>query len=77
VGNNAQAIVRNPPIRESSLAGAICASPGFDVANIQVLPESIGTPVPEPTTWAMMLFEFGAIGLTMRRRRRVRLALVT
>ncbi len=25
--------------------------------------------VPEPSTWAMMLFGFGALGLTMRRRR--------
>ena len=25
--------------------------------------------VPEPTTWAMMVFAFGAIGWTMRRRR--------
>ncbi|NTZ43936.1 PEP-CTERM sorting domain-containing protein, partial [Altererythrobacter sp. SALINAS58] len=24
--------------------------------------------VPEPTTWAMMLFGFGAIGFAMRRR---------
>jgi choice-of-anchor C domain-containing protein len=37
-------------------------------------------PVPEPATWAMMLFGFGAIGFAMRRRkdpkgvRRVRLA---
>jgi hypothetical protein len=27
-------------------------------------------PVPEPTTWAMMLLGFGAIGLSMRHRRR-------
>ena len=27
------------------------------------------TAVPEPSTWMMMLFGFGAIGLTMRRRR--------
>ncbi|NTZ41676.1 PEP-CTERM sorting domain-containing protein, partial [Altererythrobacter sp. SALINAS58] len=25
--------------------------------------------VPEPTTWAMMLFGFGAIGFAMRRRK--------
>ena len=29
--------------------------------------------VPEPGTWAMMLLGFGAIGFTMRRRRRVHL----
>jgi len=27
-------------------------------------------PVPEPATWAMMLLGFGAIGLSMRHRRR-------
>jgi hypothetical protein len=26
-------------------------------------------PVPEPSTWAMMLFGFGALGFAMRRRR--------
>jgi len=30
--------------------------------------------VPEPATWAMMLLGFGAIGVSMRRRRRVPLA---
>jgi hypothetical protein len=30
--------------------------------------------VPEPATWAMMLLGFGAIGMTMRRRRRPALA---
>jgi len=32
--------------------------------------------VPEPATWAMMLFGFGAVGYTMRRRRRRRPALM-
>jgi hypothetical protein len=27
------------------------------------------SPVPEPSTWAMMLFGFGAVGFAMRRRR--------
>ena len=30
---------------------------------------SVGGAVPEPATWAMMLIGFGAIGLTLRRRR--------
>ena len=32
------------------------------------------SPVPEPETWAMMLLGFGAIGFSMRRRRRGPLA---
>lgn len=35
----------------------------FDVA-------SIGNPVPEPATWAMMILGFGLIGSAMRRRQR-------
>lgn len=31
----------------------------------------IGGAVPEPATWAMMLLGFGAVGFTLRRRRRV------
>ena len=31
---------------------------------------TIGSAVPEPSTWAMMLMGFGAVGLAMRRRRR-------
>ena len=33
-------------------------------------------PVPEPATWAMMLFGFGAVGYTLRRRRRTGIAQV-
>jgi hypothetical protein len=40
---------------------------------------AIGTPtnppvVPEPATWAMMLLGFGAVGFTIRRRRRTSIA---
>jgi hypothetical protein len=35
---------------------------------------SLTPAVPEPATWAMMLLGFGAIGVSMRRRRRVPLA---
>jgi hypothetical protein len=31
--------------------------------------EVVTPPVPEPSTWAMMLFGFGALGFAMRRRR--------
>lgn len=34
---------------------------------------TIRAPVPEPSTWAMMLVGFGAIGFGMRRRRAVRI----
>lgn len=37
---------------------------------VSVHPGSPG-PVPEPSTWAMMLLGFGGIGFAMRRRRRV------
>jgi hypothetical protein len=33
--------------------------------------QAVAAAVPEPGTWAMMLLGFGAIGATMRRRRRV------
>lgn len=39
-----------------------------------VLLSSVAYAVPEPATWAMMLIGFGAIGLTMRRRRKPVLA---
>ena len=38
------------------------------ITGITTQPPGIGG-VPEPTTWAMMLMGFGAIGYTMRRRR--------
>lgn len=33
--------------------------------------QPIGAAVPEPSTWAMMLFGFGAVGASLRRRRHV------
>ena len=39
------------------------------VDNVSIL-AAVGA-VPEPATWAMMLFGFGAVGITIRRRRRV------
>jgi len=35
----------------------------FEIDNIAI------NPVPEPATWAMMLFGFGAVGVAMRRRK--------
>ena len=46
-------------------------SPGIsDIRQIRVGPEVTTPPVPEPSTWAMMLFGFGALGFAMRRRRK-------
>ena len=45
-------------------------SPGFDLSFVQVLPGAFEA-ISEPTTWAMMLFGFGAVGLASRRRRRL------
>ena len=41
-------------------------SPGS--SNFVNATSSLVAPVPEPATWAMMLFGFGAIGFAMRRR---------
>ena len=38
----------------------------FETANF-----SVGSAVPEPATWAMMLVGFGAVGYAMRRRKKV------
>lgn len=40
---------------------------GFD--NLRFDVQSMGGAVPEPATWAMMLVGFGAMGVSMRRRR--------
>jgi hypothetical protein len=39
------------------------------ITGITTQPPGIGTGVPEPSTWAMMLIGFGSIGYAMRRRR--------
>lgn len=43
----------------------------FGIDNI-LLTSGLTSAVPEPSTWAMMLFGFGAIGWSMRRSRRVK-----
>lgn len=40
------------------------------ITGITTQPPGIGTGVPEPGTWGMMLMGFGAIGYAMRRRKR-------
>jgi hypothetical protein len=48
--------------------------PGGDVNNVQVfaMPETVtvGSAVPEPSTWAMMLVGFAGLGFAFRRSRR-------
>ena len=41
------------------------------VTNTTTGVRSILAPVPEPATWAMMLVGFGAMGVSLRRRRRI------
>ena len=52
---------------DPSIVGAIFRSGGisFEFENLAT------APVPEPTTWAMLLAGCGAMGIAMRRRRRV------
>ena len=38
-------------------------------SQLRITPSDVTAPVPEPGTWAMMLFGFGALGFAMRRRR--------
>ncbi|UUR07682.1 PEPxxWA-CTERM sorting domain-containing protein [Sphingomonas glaciei] len=47
------------------------ASAGGNFAFGMAIAPSISAAVPEPSTWAMMLIGFGAIGASMRRRRTV------
>ena len=58
-------------IRITSVAGAKASSPvTIDFEKQNSLTLASDTPVPEPATWAMMLIGFGAVGYSMRRRRR-------
>jgi hypothetical protein len=69
-GNQTEAST-NRRVTFTSDAGAIyglrlqSTSPAFEVDDI-----AVAQPVPEPATWAMMILGFGAIGGTLRTRRR-------
>jgi hypothetical protein len=54
------------------IAGGIL--PEQRTSNTLAFAQTPTSPVPEPTTWAMMLLGFGAIGFAMRRRRFAALA---
>ena len=53
--------------------GTCCESPANGSYQLQVSLEAPGVTgaVPEPATWAMMLIGFGAIGVSLRRRRKM------
>ncbi|NJC04478.1 hypothetical protein GGQ97_000271 [Sphingomonas kaistensis] len=63
----------------SATGGDLITSIAFDtngsgVADLrQVRLGGVAAAVPEPGTWALMLFGFGAVGVSMRRRRRTHL----
>ncbi|URD62154.1 PEPxxWA-CTERM sorting domain-containing protein [Sphingomonas sp. KRR8] len=47
---------------------------GTQIGVAQVNPITAAAAVPEPSTWALMLFGFGAAGVAIRRQRRMALA---
>jgi hypothetical protein len=60
-------------INGQSIAGLSFTVNGPGVSNvsqIRISPAAAEGAVPEPATWAMMLVGFGAVGFSMRRRRR-------
>ena len=58
-------------IGNGGLTSLVITSGGVDNVDAIVDNIAVTTAVPEPSTWAMMLFGFGAIGFSMRRRRRI------
>lgn len=49
------------------LNGGVVTTAG--TSNAELFATGVQAPLPEPATWAMMLFGFGGIGVAMRRRR--------
>jgi hypothetical protein len=80
VGNVAVPQTMGEPIEQRGLAG-LNVGPGNFVLTVQGTPGSqngsfagtvafaAASAVPEPSTWAMMLIGFGAVGYSMRRRK--------
>lgn len=60
------------------VARGTCNSDGFSctAGNVLLGGLSVNGAVPEPSTWAMMLIGFGAMGFASRRRRRMSIPLV-
>ena len=48
----------------------VLQNPGWSMSTAQIMRNYLAS-VPEPSTWAMMIFGFGAVGAAMRRRPRV------
>ena len=57
-------------VASNGLSG-ICAGGGICDTNFRFSGTTVAAAVPEPGTWAMMLFGFGGIGFTIRRRRKL------
>lgn len=74
-GGNASRTAANPLTNFSSVWAVAALTPAngardaFKLGSIRVLAAPVVPAVPEPSTWAMMLVGFGAIGGAMRRRR--------
>lgn len=54
----------------STSTSTIYLSNGAGSSNAQIFATGVSSPVPEPATWAMMLFGFGAMGASLRISRR-------
>jgi hypothetical protein len=57
------------PIQTPASTGHIRASGGFYIDNITLEQVAPPAPIPEPSTWLMMIAGFGGVGAAMRRRR--------
>lgn len=62
VDTTAPGVTINPILQAESLAGYSPASDFVADSDFQLAFSVTGSPVPEPSTWAMMLIGFGALG---------------
>src|SRR5256885_7200208 len=66
-------MIRRPPRSTLFPSPTLSRSPTNDdppIGSLTITQSGPRTAVPEPASWAMMLLGFGAIGLTIRRRKR-------
>lgn len=72
-GTNTAYLALNDNFYTVDLAtGAATLVGGIGIGNIRGLTLELGRPVPEPSTWALMICGMGLVGGAMRRRRRGR-----